>query len=59
MLFLRRVLVGDQERVLVIVNGRFERMLGPGEHRVWTFRRSVVLERHNVAKVVFESAIHL
>ncbi len=56
MLFLRRVLVGDQERVLVIVNGRFERMLGPGEHRVWSFRRSVVLERHNVAKVLFESA---
>src|SRR5579872_3827217 len=55
MLFLRRVLVGDQERVFVIVNGRFERILAPGVHFVRTFGRSVVLERHNVSKVVIES----
>jgi len=54
MLFLRRVLVGDQERVLVIRNGRFERMLGPGAHNVWAFGAAVELERHNVKEVLFE-----
>ena len=35
MLMLRRILVGDQERVLVIRKGRFERILDPGEYWVW------------------------
>src|ERR1051326_731062 len=52
MLFFKRVLVGDQERVLLIRNGRFERMLGPGAHNVWTFGARIELERHNLAEVV-------
>jgi regulator of protease activity HflC (stomatin/prohibitin superfamily) len=52
MLFLRRVLVGDQERALLIRDGRFERMLGPGAHNVWSFGAAIQLERHNVGEVV-------
>ena len=49
---LRRVLVGDNERVLVIRKGRFERILAPGEY--WVFRGlDVVLERYNVRALVF------
>ena len=53
MLLLRRVLVGDQERVLIIRNGRFERMLGPGAHNVWAFGATIQIERHNVGELVF------
>src|SRR6478672_9241708 len=48
---LRRVLVGDNERVLVIRKGRFERILAPGEY--WVFGLVVVLERYNVRAPVF------
>ncbi len=44
----RRVLVGDNERVLLIRNQRFAEILPPGEHWMFTLGRGVVLERHNV-----------
>lgn len=56
MLILNRVRVGDQERVLVIRDGRFERMLGPGTHNVWVLGSKIELERHNVNEVVFSGA---
>jgi regulator of protease activity HflC (stomatin/prohibitin superfamily) len=43
----RRVLVGDQERALVIRRGRFERMLGPGSY--WIFGLGVVVEQETIA----------
>jgi hypothetical protein len=52
----KRMLVGSQERVLVIKNGRFEAILAPGEHRMfvapWV---SLEFERHNVRDLVFRS----
>jgi regulator of protease activity HflC (stomatin/prohibitin superfamily) len=51
----RRVLVGDNERVIVIAKRRFREILGPGEHWLWTFGRSIALEYHNVRDIVFMS----
>jgi regulator of protease activity HflC (stomatin/prohibitin superfamily) len=43
---LRRVLVGDNERVFLIRKGRFEDILGPGEY--WIVGFGVEIERHDV-----------
>ncbi len=48
---IRRVLIGDNERVLVIRKRRFETILGPGEH--WVFGREVELVRAKVSDLVF------
>ena len=56
MLPVKRILVGDQERALLIRNGRFERLLGPGEYWVWTLGRTIQVEKHNVRELVFEGA---
>jgi regulator of protease activity HflC (stomatin/prohibitin superfamily) len=53
MLFVKRILVGDQERVLLIRKGRFVRMLGPGEYWVW--EPGMSLETHSIREVVFAS----
>jgi regulator of protease activity HflC (stomatin/prohibitin superfamily) len=53
MLLVRRILVGDQERVLLIRKGRFERILDPGEYWVWG--TGITLETHNVREVQFAS----
>src|SRR5437879_1925204 len=50
---LHRVLVGDNERVLVIRKKRFAEILAPGEH--WIFGLDVQLERHNIRGLVFAS----
>jgi hypothetical protein len=49
----RRVFVGDNERVFLIRNGRFEDLLTPGEHRV--FGSGVQLERHDLSEVTLTS----
>lgn len=50
---LRRVLVGDNERVFLIRNGRFEDILAPGEY--WIAGFGVALERHNTHEHVLVS----
>ncbi len=50
---LRRVLVGDKERVFLIRKGRFEDILAPGEY--WIAGFGVVLERHNTHEYVLVS----
>jgi regulator of protease activity HflC (stomatin/prohibitin superfamily) len=50
---LRRVLVGDNERVLLIRKGRFAEILGPGEY--WIVGLSVEALRYNVRDLVFSS----
>jgi len=50
---LRRVLVGDKERVLVIRKKRLADILGPGEYWIWT--RNVALETINVRTLAFTS----
>jgi regulator of protease activity HflC (stomatin/prohibitin superfamily) len=53
-LLFSHVLIGDQERYLLLRKGRFETILEPGEHIV--FGRSVEFEKHNVRQLVFESS---
>ena len=48
---MRRILVGDNERVLVIRKRRFENILGPGEY--WLFTLGVKLVRVNATELVF------
>src|SRR5262249_1623872 len=55
MVLFRRILVGDQERVLMTRKGRFIRILGPGEYWLWTFGRALKIERYNVREIVFEN----
>lgn len=46
MIFYRRVIVGDNERVLVLQRRRFAGVLTPGSYRVWTFLRGMEFEQH-------------
>lgn len=55
MLIFRRILVGDQERVLVTSKGRFVRILEPGEYRLWSLGRALRTETYNVRQLVFQS----
>jgi regulator of protease activity HflC (stomatin/prohibitin superfamily) len=47
----RRILIGDNERVLVIRKRRFAEILEPGER--WMFTLGVELERYNVRELVY------
>jgi len=48
---LRKILVGDNERVLVIRKRRFENILGPGEY--WIFAFGIELFRFDITGLVF------
>lgn len=50
---LRRVLVGDNERVLLIRKKRLAEILGPGEYWIFTLGRFVEIERYNVKELAF------
>ena len=50
-----RIIVGDNERVLLIRNKRFSQILGPGEYQVFTLGRGIGQERHNTRDLVFAS----
>ena len=52
---LRRILVGDTERVLLIRKRRFADILGPGEYWIFTLGRKIELERFNTKDLVFAS----
>src|SRR5882724_632995 len=52
---LRRVLVGDNERVLLIRKMRFADILAPGEYWIFTLGQNIALERVNVKGLVFAS----
>jgi regulator of protease activity HflC (stomatin/prohibitin superfamily) len=51
-----RILVGDNERVLLIRNKRFSQILGPGEYRIFTPFQGIETERFNTASLIFTSA---
>jgi regulator of protease activity HflC (stomatin/prohibitin superfamily) len=51
----RRILVGDQNRVLLIRKGRFARMLEPGEYWIWTLAGAVETVTYNINDLTFES----
>jgi hypothetical protein len=50
---LRRILVGDNERVLVIRKRRFAEILEPGERWIFTLAQEIELERYNVRDLVY------
>jgi regulator of protease activity HflC (stomatin/prohibitin superfamily) len=53
----KRIVVGDQERVLITRNGRFGGILAPGEYRLFVAPGvSLETEKHNVRNAIFESA---
>ena len=52
---MRRILVGDNERVLLIRKRRFADILGPGEYWIFTLGRNLEFERHNIKGLVFTS----
>lgn len=52
---LRRILVGDTERVLLIRKRRFADILGPGECWIFTLGRQIELERFDTKDLVFAS----
>jgi regulator of protease activity HflC (stomatin/prohibitin superfamily) len=54
MSILRKVLVGDQSRVLLIRKGRFSGILEPGEY--WVFGTGVETIEFNINELVFENA---
>src|SRR5579884_3253417 len=52
----KRIVVGDQERVLVAKNGRFEAILTPGIYRVFTAPGvRLEVEKFNVCDRAFRS----
>jgi regulator of protease activity HflC (stomatin/prohibitin superfamily) len=50
---LRRILIGDNERVLVIRKRRFAELLEPGERWMFTLGRGIELDRRNVRELVY------
>jgi hypothetical protein len=52
---LRRIVVGDLERVVLVRKGRFHRMLGPGTYWVSTLGARMQVERHSLANAEFHS----
>src|SRR6185295_1018141 len=53
----KRILVGDQERVLVSKNGRFVSILAPGEYRLFAglSGKTLAFERFNIREIAFQS----
>ena len=49
MLMNRKLVIGDAERALIYRNRRFERVLGPGVHRVRALFDQVDIALHNFA----------
>ena len=51
----KRILVGDNERVLVTRNKRFSKILEPGEYRIFTLLSNVEAEYFNIRDLAFAS----
>src|SRR5689334_8901759 len=48
-----RTTVKDGERAFLLRNGRFERVLGPGRHRLFDPLRGLAVELHDVVRAEF------
>src|ERR1043166_7218025 len=55
LLLMLRVTVKDSERALLTRNGRFERVLGPGRHRLLDPKRELAAELFRVVRAEFPS----
>jgi regulator of protease activity HflC (stomatin/prohibitin superfamily) len=54
-LFVLRVTVKDGERAFLTRNGRLERVLGPGRHRLFDPHRALAVEVHQVVRAEFNA----
>src|SRR5271166_2661986 len=55
-MFWKRIIIGDQERVLVMKDGRFDAILEPGAYTVFVKPfQALGVERYNVRDLVFQS----
>jgi hypothetical protein len=55
-MFWKKITIRDQERALVVKNGRFQGIFLPGEYRVFAAPGvSLEIERHNLRDLVFRS----
>jgi regulator of protease activity HflC (stomatin/prohibitin superfamily) len=52
---LRRILIGDNERALLIRKRRFDNILGPGEHWMFTLGQGIEIEKYNAEDPIFAS----
>jgi regulator of protease activity HflC (stomatin/prohibitin superfamily) len=55
-LVMLRVTVKDGERAFLMRNGRFERVLEPGHHRLLDLKRELAVEVHQVVRAEFPAA---
>ncbi len=56
-MYWQQIIVRDQERVLVTKNGRFNRILTPGDYRIRVASfTSIEMEKHNVGDLFFRSS---
>ncbi len=53
MIFWKTIDVADHQRVLLYVREQFQRILGPGQHRVSTLGREVRYETYDITEVFF------
>lgn len=53
MFWIKKIVVGDAERVLVYRNRRIERVLGPGVHRLSDFKRELELSPHSIVNAEY------
>ena len=52
----KKIIVGDQQRVLIAKNGRFSTILAPGEYRLFVaLIAHMEVEKHNTNSPVFQS----
>lgn len=55
-MFWKRMIVADQERLLIAKNGRFQAIFTPGEYLIFVAPGvSLEVERHDVRDLVFQS----
>ncbi len=55
-MFWKRIIVGDQERVLIAKNSRFSAILAPGDHRLFVAPTvNLEMEKHKTSNLVFQS----
>ncbi|MES2786555.1 MAG: slipin family protein [Pseudomonadota bacterium] len=53
----KRVNIRKNERGLLLRNGDFERVLGPGQHDIWSFSDTLSVEKHSLDQPAFDSPL--
>ena len=56
LLTFKRIVIGDQERAVLVIDGRFQALLEPGVYRIFRLMSKVEVETHNLREISFNSA---